>query len=162
MPLVDEDQWSGPSRPPAPRPRRNGLIQRHIWPPSVPGLIVMVVILSITTGVIGGWIYTRSESGKVELQDQSGPEPVADFTATTAVVTEPTTTTKPNLSVEALGDRVAPSVWRVSTLDESGKPVEASAVVAGSFGGQSFLLTTLTAVRASTRVPGPPLVVRNA
>ncbi len=57
---------------------------------------------------------------------------------------------------------MAPSVWRVSTLDEAGRPVEASAVVAGSFGGQSYLLTTFAVVRASTRVPGPQIVVRNA
>jgi S1-C subfamily serine protease len=161
MPLVDEDRWTGPPTRPTPFSRRNGLIQRHLWPPSIPGAIVVVVVLSLVTGLIGGWIYTRSQSGKVELQDPAGPEPVANVIIPTASAPEQTTTTKPFLSVEALGDRVAPSVWRVSTLDEAGRPVEASAVVAGSFGGQSFLLTTFAVVRASTRVPGPQIVVRN-
>ena len=161
MPLVDSDRWTGPTRSPTPFAQRNGLIQRHLWPPSVPGLLVVVLTLSIVSGLVGGWIYTRSESGKVELQDPAGPEPVADITVSSTTPPEPTSTTKPFLSVEALGDKVAPSVWRVSTLDEAGRPVESSAVVAGSFGGQSFLLTTFAVVRASTRVPGPPLVARN-
>jgi len=125
-------------------------------------LLIVVVTLSLVTGLIGGWIYTRTESGKVELQDPAGPEPVADIEVRpTTAAPDQAPTTKPFLSVEALGDRVAPSVWRVSTLDEAGRPVEASAVVAGSFGGQSFLLTTFAVVRASTRVPGPQIVVRN-
>ena len=163
MPVVDEDRWTGSSRGTTPFSQRNGLIQRHLWPPSLPGLVVIVVVLSIVVGLIGGWIYTRSESGRVELQDPAGPEPLAELTIpTTLPPSEQPTTTKPILSVEALGDEVAPSVWRVSTLDEAGRPVEASAVVAGSFGGQSYLLTTFAVVRASTRVPGPQIVVRNA
>ncbi len=165
MPL-DYDQWTSPAQtradPTTPRRRRNGLIQRHLWPPSVPGFIVIVLFLSVTIGLIGGYIYTQSEGGKVTLQDPTGPEPVADVTVSTVGPSEqPTTTKVQTLSVEALGDRVAPSIWRVSTLDEAGRPVEASAIVAGSFGGQSYLLTTFAAVRASTRLPGPPLVVRN-
>jgi S1-C subfamily serine protease len=160
MPLVDADRWAGPERGPSPGRRRNGLIQRHIWPPSVPGFAVMVVVLSVFTGLVGGYCYTQSESGKVELQDPSGPEPVAEVSIPTSAPPR-SSTTKPRLSVEALADEVAPSVWRVTTLDEAGRPVEASAVVAGSFGGQSFLLTTFAAVRASTRVPGPPITVRN-
>ncbi|HVF13657.1 MAG TPA: S1C family serine protease [Acidimicrobiales bacterium] len=162
MPVVDEDRWTAPTSAWSRFAKREGLIQRHIWPPSLPGLVVVVVVLSVLIGVTGGWIYARSESGQVELQDPAGPEPVADITVPEAAgQEEQTSTTKPILSVEALGDEVAPSVWRVSTRDEAGRPVEASAVVAGSFGGQSFLLTSFSAVRASTRVPGPPLVVRN-
>jgi S1-C subfamily serine protease len=161
MPVVDTDRWTGPQRGSTPFSQRNGLIQRHLLPPSLPGLLIVVVGLSLVIGLIGGWIYTRSESGKVELQDPSGPEPVAAITVPTTAPPERTPPTKPLLSVEALGDEVAPSVWRVSTLDEAGKPVEASAVVAGSFGGQSFLLTSFAAVRASTRVPGPQIQVRN-
>lgn len=161
MPL-DYDRWTSPATTPTQRPRRNGLIQRHLWPPSVPGFMVIVLVLSVTIGLIAGYLYTQSSSGKVTLQDPTGPEPVAEVTVSTVGPSEETTTTKvQTLSVEALGVRVAPSIWRVSTLDEEGKPIEASAIVAGSFGGQSYLLTSFAAVRASTRVPGPPLVVRN-
>lgn len=161
MPLVDDDRWTSPAPPPGQRRRRNGLIQRHLWPPSVPGFIVIAIVSSIVIGLIGGYCWTQSNS-EVTLQDPTGPEPVADVTVSTAGPSEqPTTTKAESLSVEALGARVAPSVWRVNTLDEAGRPVEASALVAGSFGGQSFLLTSFAAVRASTRVPGPPIVVRN-
>ncbi len=162
MSPVDYDRWTAPASGSGQFARRNGLIQRHLWPPSLPGLVIVVVLLSVVTGLIGGYCYSRSESGKVELQDPAGPEPVVGVEITTpSAPQQPTTTKAQILSVEALGDKVAPSVWRVRTLDEAGKPVEASAVVAGSFGGQSFLLTTFAVVRASTRVPGPPLVVRN-
>lgn len=157
---LDYDRWTGPAGSSAQRPRRNGLIQRHLWPPSIPGLLFIVVVASLFVGLMGGYCYTQSGSAKVVLQDPSGPEPVAETPVATAPGPQPTTT-KPTLSVEALGEKVAPSIWRVNTLDEAGKPVEASAVVAGSFGGQSLLLTSFAAVRASTRVPGPPLVVRN-
>ncbi len=162
MPLVDDDRWTGPpNRPVEPR-RRNGLIQRHLWPPSVPGFFVIAVVASIGLGLIGGYCYTQSGNAEVTLQDPAGPEPVAEWTIPTSVPSERPTTTKPQtLSVEALSARVAPSVWRVNTLDEAGRPVEASALVAGSFGGQSFLLTSFAAVRASTLVPGPPIVARN-
>jgi len=161
MPL-DYDRWTGPAPTPYQPARRKPFLQRHLWPPSVPGFIVIVVVASVVVGLLGGYCYTQSESGKVTLQDPTGPEPVADITVTTAGPSEQPTTTKPQtLSVEALGARVAPSVWRVNTLDEAGRPVEASALVAGSFGGQSFLLTSFAAVRASTRVPGPQIVARN-
>ena len=159
MPL-DYDRWTSPAQTPATRPRRNGLIQRHIWPPSVPGFIIMALVLSVVVGMIGGYCYTQSGGAKVTLQDPTGPEPIAEVTIPT-VPEQPTTTKAPALSVEALGARVAPSIWRVSTLDEAGRPVEASAIVAGSFGGQSYLLTSFVAVRASTRIPGPQIVVRN-
>ena len=158
---MDYDRWTSPAQTPTQRPRRNGLIQRHLWPPSVPGFIVMALLLSVVVGLIGGYCYTQSGSAKVTLQDPTGPEPVAEVTIPTVAAEQPTTTKAPALSVEALGARVAPSIWRVSTLDEAGRPVEASAIVAGSFGGQSYLLTSFAAVRASTRIPGPQIVVRN-
>jgi S1-C subfamily serine protease len=162
MPDLDHDRWTVPASRPYQTGRRNGLIQRHLWPPSIVGALVVVVVGSVLVGLISGYSYTRSASGKVELQDPAGPEPVAEVTVTTPSEAEQPTTTKAQvLSVDALGDKVAPSIWRVSTLDEAGRPVEASAVVAGSFGGQSFLLTTYAAVRASTRVPGPQIVVRS-
>ncbi|HEX7276341.1 MAG TPA: hypothetical protein VF244_03120 [Acidimicrobiales bacterium] len=161
MPLVDDDRWTGAPNRPGQRRRRNGLIQRHIWPPSVPGFVVMAILASVIVGLIGGYCYTQSGSAKVTLQDPAGPEPVAELTIPTTNPERPTTTKPEIVSVEALGARVAPSLWRVNTLDEAGRPVEASALVAGSFGGQSFLLTSFAAVRASTRVPGPQIVVRN-
>jgi S1-C subfamily serine protease len=127
------------------------------------GLVVMVLVASVFIGFCSGFVYTQSESGKVELQDPAGPQRPenANPVPTPATVPATTTTKLEVLSVEALGRKVAPSVWRVSTMDEAGNPVEVSALVAGSFGGQSFLLTTFSALRASTKAPGPEIVVRN-
>jgi S1-C subfamily serine protease len=52
-------------------------------------------------------------------------------------------------------------VWTVNTLDENGMPIDGSGFIAGSFGGQTFLLTSLSIVKAATRIPGPDIVVHN-
>ncbi|HWI03750.1 MAG TPA: serine protease, partial [Acidimicrobiales bacterium] len=54
-----------------------------------------------------------------------------------------------------------PSVFSVSSLDENGRPVEGTGFVAGSFGGQTYVLTSFSLVRAATRIPGPEIVVRS-
>jgi S1-C subfamily serine protease len=122
-----------------------------------------VLLASVVTGFCGGFVYTQSGSGKVELQDPAGPvrPDNANPVPTAAPSAGPTTTKLEVLSVDALARKVAPSVWRVTTMDEAGKPVEVSAMVAGSFGGESFLLTTFSAVRAATKSPGPEIIVRN-
>ncbi|MDQ6726041.1 MAG: serine protease, partial [Actinomycetota bacterium] len=74
-----------------------------------------------------------------------------------------TTTTKPPeiLNADGIAKKAGPSVWSVSSLDEAGRPVEGSGFVAGSFGGQTYLLTSLSIVQAATRNPGPDVVVHN-
>ena len=115
------------------------------------------------TGFCGGFLYTQTGGGKVELQDPAGPERPENANPVPTAVTSPgpTTTKLEVLSVEALDRKVAASVWRVSTMDEAGRPVEVSAMVAGSFGGETFLLTSFAAVKAATKVPGPEIIVRN-
>jgi S1-C subfamily serine protease len=75
---------------------------------------------------------------------------------------ETTTTTKPDLSPEALSAKLAPSVWSVETLDSAGRPAGGSAFLAGSSGDQGLLLTSLGAVEASTRQPAPEITVKGA
>lgn len=142
---------------------REPFLRRHFWPPSAFGTIVLAVVVSVITGLLAAVYYTASESKAVQLRDPDGPveeQPGADD-PDLSIPVSPTTTRLEVFSVEALAKEVAPSIWSVSTLDEAGRPVEAAAVVAGSFGGQSFLLTPLAVVRASTRVPGPEITVRN-
>jgi S1-C subfamily serine protease len=57
-------------------------------------------------------------------------------------------------------ERVQPSVWFVTTLDEAGQPSVGSAFVAFSDSSQSFLLTSYATVRAATVDPGPEVRVR--
>jgi S1-C subfamily serine protease len=173
MPLLERSrQWLGLPEP-APRSSRepsspspgyrDSFWRRHVWPPTIVGVVVIVLVASVATGFCGGFIYTQTGGGKVELQDPAGPvrPENANPVPTAAPTTGPTTTKLEVLSVEALGEKVGASVWRVTTMDEEGKPVEVSAMVAGSFGGESFLLTSFAAVRAATKNPGPEIIVRN-
>ena len=130
------------------------------WPPNAAGGVLIALVASVVIGFLGALIYTQSETGKIEAAD-----PVADLVPEASLVPAPdavTSTTKPvSLSPEALTRKAAPSVWSISTLDDAGRPVQGAAFVSGSSGGQSFLLTSLAVVRASTRVPGPGIVARN-
>jgi len=65
------------------------------------------------------------------------------------------------LTPEGIAAKAKPSVWSVSSLDEAGRPVEGSGFIAGSFAGQTYVLTSLSIVRAATRIPGPDIVVRS-
>ena len=173
MPLLERSrQWLGLPEPASRSPRqprstsaagRDSFWRRHVWPPSILGVAIIVLVASVATGFCGGFVYTQTGGGKVELQDPAGPvrPDNANPVPTAPPSTGPTTTKLEVLSVEALGTKVAASVWRVTTMDEAGKPVEVSAMVAGSFGGESFLLTSFAAVRAATKSPGPEIVVRN-
>jgi S1-C subfamily serine protease len=63
-------------------------------------------------------------------------------------------------TLERLRSEASKSVFFVSTLGEDGSPSVGSAFVVFSDAEQSFLLTSLTTVKASTREPRPPLTVR--
>lgn len=57
-------------------------------------------------------------------------------------------------------EQLAPSMFFVSTLDETGAPSVGSGFVVFSDTQTSFLLTSFTTVRAATAPPGPPIMVR--
>ncbi|HVM52434.1 MAG TPA: S1C family serine protease [Acidimicrobiales bacterium] len=63
-------------------------------------------------------------------------------------------------TLERLREAASPSVFFVSTLAEDGSPSVGSAFVVFSDAEQTFLLTSLTTVKASTREPRPALRVR--
>lgn len=169
MPTDDPRGWLGLPRVAPGQPRRTGadrddepLLKRWFWPPDAYGAIIIALVVAVVFGFFAGLIYTRSEKGTITTSD-----PVAE-TGTTGPAGEPgapgsvSSTTKPaNLSPEALGRKVAPSVWAVSTLDLAGRPVEGSAFVIGASGGQTLLLTSLATVKAATTNPGPVIAVRN-
>ena len=88
----------------------------------------------------------------------SGP---TESTPSVAITEPQTTSTKvpENLPPEALTAKVSASIRLVKTLDEEGRPVEGTAFVVGSFGGQTLLLTSLALVLASTRAPAPTIML---
>jgi S1-C subfamily serine protease len=135
--------------------------RRHFWPPSALGIIVISLAISMLVGFTGALIYTSSDDAQiaaVDPADQTRTLPTAPEQPGPAATT---TTIAEILTPDGIQKRAAPSVWSVSSLDENGRPVEGSGFIAGTFGGQTYLLTSYSIVRAATRIPGPEIVVRN-
>ena len=63
-------------------------------------------------------------------------------------------------TMQELVEQTKDAVWFVATRDELGQPRVGSAFVATADAEQSFLVTSLNVVRASTSRPGPELQVR--
>ena len=63
-------------------------------------------------------------------------------------------------TLSTLLEKISPSVWFVSTLDEAGQPSVGSAFVVFSDAEQSFLLASFTTVRAATQQPAPDITIR--
>jgi S1-C subfamily serine protease len=63
-------------------------------------------------------------------------------------------------TLRSLVDKVKDSIYLVETQDEFGRPQAGSAFVVTSDAERSYLVTSLTVVKASTRRPGPPLTLR--
>jgi len=136
-------------------------LRRHFWPPSALGIIVISLVVSMLVGFTGALIYTSSDSAKIATVDPADQTRVAP-TIPASAGAGPTTTKRPEiLTPDGIATKAGPSVWTVSTLDEAGRPVEGSGFIAGSFGGQTYLLTSFAVVRAASRIPGPEIVVRN-
>src|SRR5687768_587747 len=136
-------------------------LRRHFWPPSALGILVISLVVSMLVGFTGALIYTSSDDAQIAAVD---PADQTRTLPTAPPLTQPAgpTTTKPEiLTQDGIAKRTGPSVWSVSSLDESGRPVEGSGFIAGSYGGQTYLLTSFAIVRAATRIPGPEIVVRN-
>ncbi len=74
---------------------------------------------------------------------------------------------EPLLRQAAIGDTLAqilrdaqPSLWSVRTFDEAGQPTVGTAFVVASDAEKSFLLTSLSVVRASIVRPGPEIFLQ--
>lgn len=63
-------------------------------------------------------------------------------------------------TLQDLAEQVAESVWFVATRDDDGQPLVGSAFVVAADAEQSFFLTSLEVVRASTASPGPGITLR--
>ncbi len=141
---------------------RKPFLRRHFWPPSAFGIIVISLLISMLAGFIGALIYVSSENAQIATVDPADQTRVAPTVPASADPDSPSTTKPPEiLNADGIAKKAGPTVWSVSSLDENGRPVEGSGFIAGSFGGQTYLLTSLAIVRAATRIPGPDIVVRN-
>ena len=136
--------------------------QRHFWPPSALGIVVISVVVSMLVGFLGALVYTSSDNAQIAAVDPADQARVPPTVPPQAELAGPTTTKPPEiLTPDGIAKKAAPSVWAVSSMDDAGRPIDGSGFIAGSFGGQTYLLTSLSIVRAATRIPGPEIVVRN-
>lgn len=136
-------------------------LRRHFWPPSALGIIVISLVISMIVGFTGALIYTSSDDAQIAAVDPADQTRTLPTAPSQTAPSATTTTVAEILTPDGIQKRAAPSVWSVSSLDENGRPVEGSGFVAGTFGGQTYLLTSFSVVRAATRIPGPEIVVRN-
>jgi len=156
---------------------RNGLVQR-LMPRGILGLAALVFFMGLAAALSGAVLYAYYES-RLEKTEQA----IEDFTGS---YTEEFDAARAELQAErdaALGriddtldeldqfaaggdtlatllESVSPSVWFVSTLDDTGAPSVGSGFVVFADNEQSFLLTSFAVVRASAAQPGPGIVVR--
>jgi S1-C subfamily serine protease len=155
----------------------DGLIQR-LMPKGVLGLAALVFFMGLSAAFTGAVLYAYYES-RLERTERA----IEEFTSS---YTEEFDAARAELQAErddalariddtldeldqfaAGGETLAgilenagPSVFFVSTLDDTGAPSVGSAFVVFADGEQSFLLTDLQVVRAATAQPGPGIVVR--
>lgn len=131
-------------------------LSSHVRVPGTIGLVVIVLALALGTGFVGAYVWARNDAHNI----RSTPLTPTTLRRTDAPVeTEVTTTTKPDLSADAIAEKVGPSVWSVHTFNSAGQPVQGSAWLTRSAGGQSLLITSLAVVEASTHQPAPDIVV---
>jgi len=137
-------------------------LRRHFWPPSAFGIVVISLLVSMLVGFTGALIYTSSDNANLAGVDPADQTRVAPTVPPGSEPLGPSTTKPPEiLTPDGIATKARPSVWSVSSLDEAGRPVEGSGFIAGSFGGQTYVLTSLSIVRAATRIPGPEILVKN-
>lgn len=154
-----------PHRPPARPPKQEGFLRRHFWPHGPVGVMALTVVVAVACGLVAAVIYTNRDAQQFRSTRDAELERKrleADRIAAEAAEEERIRNLPPPLpSPEALAKKTGPSVWAVETLDVLGRPVAVTAFVVGAVGRQSVLITSLDAVRALTREPGPGVVVRN-
>jgi S1-C subfamily serine protease len=92
-----------------------------------------------------GDLANQAAAAKAQIDSALGP--LGQISATT---------------LQNLDKKLAPSMFFVSTLDQSGQPSVGSAFAIASDSSQTLLLTSYTTIAAATQHPGPPVTVRQA
>ncbi|HWC10800.1 MAG TPA: trypsin-like peptidase domain-containing protein, partial [Acidimicrobiales bacterium] len=138
---------------------RPSLLRRHFAPPSAFGVVVIALTIAVLTGVAGAYVWANNDAGRLRVSGPTSPSTVRPAELAPPPEIENTTTTRPDLSPEAVARTVGPAVWTVNTLNSAGQPVTGAAFLVGSPGGRGLLVTSLTVVEASTRQPGPEITV---
>jgi len=159
-------------RPPPPRWRE------RILPKTVIGITMLILATAVGAAFSGATLYTyyeyrltqneqrvrdfitgfdeRYANAMAQIEAQRG---VAQIEINTAL--EPLRrVTAEGTTLEALVQKVHPSIFFVNTQDEAGQPSVGSGFVIATEGQQALMLTSFNTVRAATRQPGPAITVR--
>lgn len=149
------------TRRPAERP--DSFWGRHLRPPSALVLAVVVTVVAVTVAFVATVIYANVDAGRPLAPETAAPPPTSPDPQPGVVepeAGEPTPTTTPEiLTPELIAEKLRESVWSVSSFDVAGGRTEGSAFVAGSFGGRTLLVTSLSVVGAATREPAPAITI---
>lgn len=125
-------------------------------------MLAIAGLLAAITALVATVIYANVDA-KRTLTAPTVPTTEADTSATGPAATvepAPTTSRVPEiLSPEELASKVGATVRLLRTLDPQGQPVQGTAFVVGSFGGQTLLVTSFELVKASTRTPSPDILL---
>ncbi|MGH9184828.1 MAG: trypsin-like peptidase domain-containing protein [Acidimicrobiales bacterium] len=159
---------------------RNESFLRRVLPNTALSLAALVFFMGIASAFTGAVLYAYYEARQQRTENEVEAF-VADFAdeveAARGVVRAEGETALGQIqaqldeleqfaasgqTLQSLVDRVAPSVWFVSTQDEAGAPSAGSAFVVFADTDQSFLLASYTTVRAATVDPGPSVIVSKA
>jgi S1-C subfamily serine protease len=162
----------------AKRERRMERRRYRILPRTVIGITTMVLVAGLAAGATGAvlyayydWRLTQNEDRVGDLAEglegrlteantaiqNSTDEAVADVRAEGDALRE---LIEDQNAIAAVLPEVSPSVWFVSTLDDSGRSSVGSAFVVGADGEQSLLLTSYTTVAAASVDPAPEITLR--
>ena len=148
----------------------------RLLPTTLLGMASLVFFMGIASAFTGAVLYAYYES-RLEKQEQDLQDFVDAFAVDDAraaiqaegdavlaqiddQLSELQQFAAGGATLQALLESVRPSVWFVSTLDETGGPSVGSAFVVFSDSEQSFLLTSFEVVRAATAEPAPDVVLR--
>ena len=147
-----------------------------LLPQNVVGLAVVVCLMGLASAFTGAVLYAyyeqRQEKTEQDLDDFVEEFSIDDVRA--AIQAEGDAASQQvedqldeleqfaagGATLEALLTGAEPSVFFVSTLDETGAPSVGSAFVVFADGEHSFLLTSYEVVRSATAEPSPDVVVR--
>ena len=159
-------------------PGRLAEARYRLMPSTVVGLTMFILALAVGAAFSGTVLYAYYEFrlDKTEERVSSFVDGFEDrFKTATATIEAERENAKAEIeealeplrqiraegeTISDLTEKLAPAVWFVRSLDESGAASVGSAFVVASDAEQSLLLTSYNTVRAATREPGPAVFVR--
>ncbi len=156
---------------------RRGMLRYRVLPRSVVGISMLILAFAVGAGFSGVVLYSYYQYRQNQSDNKvnaliSGYK--GQFDRAQADLNAAVAAAKADIADQVKGSQslqasptqmasvikqVAPSVFFVHTLDQSGQPSVGTAFVISSSNGQSLLLTSYSTVAAATHTPGPQVFI---